>query len=101
MSKWADYLISAVRYNSEHSHIEQLKAHEDKDDKVVEGTTYSRQAIVDAINTGTTFLTIYKNGKGNYDKGQKVYVINVNGTGYLKTVDNKKEDDNLENLPEF
>ncbi|RYE37827.1 MAG: DUF3892 domain-containing protein [Sphingobacteriales bacterium] len=101
MAKWADYLISVVRYNSDHTHINQVKAHEDKDDSVGEAKVYSRQAIVDAINNGTTFVTICKNSDGKYNKGQKVYVIKVKGVGYLKTVDNGKEADNLENLPEF
>ncbi|MCK5643969.1 MAG: DUF3892 domain-containing protein [Gammaproteobacteria bacterium] len=101
MAKWADYLISAVRYNSEHTHIDQVLAHEDTDESVGEGKIYNRQTIVDAIKNGTTFVTIYKNDQGKWSKGQKVYVINVNGTDYIKTVDNGKEEDNLENLPEF
>lgn len=36
-----------------------------------------------------------------YSKGQKVFVIKVDGISYLKTADNSKEEDNLENLPEF
>ena len=101
MAKWADYLISAVRYNTEHSHITHVRAHKDGEDSVAKDETYSRQTIVDAINKGTSFLTIYANDQGNWNRGQKVYVINVNGRGYLKTADNNKEEDNLENLPEF
>lgn len=101
MAKWADYLISAVRYNSDHTHIDQVRAHEDTGDSVGEGKIYDRQTIVDAINDGTTYVTIYKNNDGKWNKGQKVLVIKVNGTSYLKTVDNGKEEDNLENLPEF
>jgi len=101
MEKWADYLISAVRYNTDHTHITDVKVHEDKDDKVGKGEIHSRQTVVDAINNGTTFVTIYKDSEDKWSKGQKVFVINVNGTNYLKTVDNGKEEDNLENLPEF
>ncbi|MDX7730391.1 DUF3892 domain-containing protein [Aeromonas caviae] len=101
MEKWADYLISEVRYNSQHTHIDQVKIHEDNGDSVGEAKVYTRQAIVDAINKGVTFFTVYKNNQGTFNKGQKVYVIKVNGVGYIKTVDNKKEADNLENLPEF
>jgi len=36
-----------------------------------------------------------------WKKGQRVYIIKVNGIEYIKTVDNGKEQDNLENLPEF
>lgn len=101
MEKWADYLISAVRYNADHTHITYVRAHEDSGESVGEGKTYTRQTIVNAINKGTTFFTIYKNSDGKWSKGQKVYVIKVNGVSYLKTIDNGKEEDNLENLPEF
>lgn len=101
MAKWADYLISAVSYNSNHFHIDKVMAHVDNDTAVGDGEIYFRQSIIDAINKGTTFVTIYKNGNGQYNKGQKVFVINVNGVGYLKTVDNGVAADNLENLPEF
>lgn len=101
MAKWADYLISAVNYNQEHTHIDKLRVHKDNGDSVGKGEAYARQAIVDAINDGTTFVTIYKNKEGKWNKGEDVIIINVNGIDYLKTEDNGKEEDNLENLPEF
>ncbi len=101
MAKWADYLISAVRYNTEHTHITDLYVHEDKEDSVGKGEIYSRQEIVDKINCGISVITIFKNTEGKWNKGQKVSVINVNGIQYLKTIDNGREEDNLENLPEF
>lgn len=101
MTKWADYLISAVRYNAEHTHITHLYAHEDTGECVGMGEIYLRQVIIEAINKGITFYTIYKNSDGKWSKGQKVFVIKVNGVSYLKTVDNGKAEDNLENLPEF
>ena len=75
MEKWADYLISAVSYNSDHSHITQVRAHKDNGDSVGNGEVYNRQVIVDAINEGTTFVTIYKNSADNWNRGQRVYVI--------------------------
>lgn len=101
MAKWADYLISAVRYNARHTHIDQVRIHEDMGDNVGEGETYSRQAVVNALYEGTTFVTIFKNDQNSWNIGQKVQIIKVNGTDYIKTVDNGREEDNLENLPEF
>jgi hypothetical protein len=100
MSKWADYGISAVRYNNTHSHIDSARVHPDNGDTIGTPTDYPRSAIVNAIKAGSTFVTILKSG-ANWSKGQPVYVIRVNGTDYIKTVDNGKEQDNLENLPEF
>ena len=101
MAKWADYLISAVRYNNNHTHIDQVKVHEDLDDKVGSAKIYERKDIVNAIDNGTTFVTIYKGDDNNWKKGQKVFVVTINDKKYIKTVENRKEEDNLENLPEF
>lgn len=101
MAKWADYLISAVSYNSKHTHIDKVKAFKDLGDSLGEEKVYSRETIVNSINTDITFCTIVKNREGKWNKGQKVFIINVNGVSYIKTVDNGTEADNLENLPEF
>ncbi|MCB0746074.1 MAG: DUF3892 domain-containing protein [Ignavibacteriales bacterium] len=101
MAKWADYLISAVKYDKEHKHIEEVKAHEDKEDSIGAAKIYSRMEIVNAIGRGVTFVTIYKNDKGSWNKGQKVFVVTINSKKYIKTVENNREEDNLENLPEF
>ena len=101
MEKWADYLISAVSFNGAHTHIDRLRAHPDNGDTVGPPSEYNRASIVAAIEKGTTFVTIFKNNNGQWTKGQPVYVINVAGTKYLKTVDNRRPIDNLDNLTEF
>ncbi|KTF31463.1 DUF3892 domain-containing protein [Xanthomonas vesicatoria] len=100
MAKWADYGISAVRYNAAHTHINRVRAHPDNGDTIGAAAEYERAAIVKAIKDGNSFITIVSSG-GNWQKGQPVYIIKVNGVEYIKTVDNGKEQDNLENLPEF
>jgi len=101
VSKWADYGISAVRFNSAHTHIDRVRAHPDNGDTIGAAAEYARADVVAAINKGTSYVTIFKGNNGNWNKGQPVYVIKVNGTEYLKTVDNGKAVDNLDNLPEF
>ena len=101
MAKWADYGISAVRYNSAHTHIDRVKAHPDNGDTIGSPIEKSRQEVISAIKGGTTFVTIIKNSEGKWIKGQPVFIIRINGTEYIKTVDNGKQSDNLENLPEF
>ncbi|WP_337922648.1 DUF3892 domain-containing protein [Vibrio cholerae] len=101
MEKWADYLISAVRYDANHSHITHVHVMEDNGATLGTVSTYTRQAVVEKILNGFTFETAYKNNLNNYQRGQKVFIIKVNNINYLKTVDNDKEEDNLESLPEF
>ena len=101
MSKWADYGISAVRFNTAHTHIERVRAHPDNNDTIGTPIEYDRVAIVAAIKRGVTFVTIFKGGNDKWNKGQAIYIIKVNGVEYLKTVDNGKAVDNLDKLPEF
>ena len=102
MAKWADFGISAVRYNSEHTHIDKVRVHPDNGDSIGSATEYTRQSVIAAIKKGITFVTIIESADGKkWNKGQPVYIVEINGTEYIKTVDNKKEADNLENLPEF
>jgi hypothetical protein len=100
MTKWADFGISAVRFNAAHTHIDRVRAHPDNGDSIGAPSEYERASIVSAIETGTTFVTIFKNAE-KWSKGQPVYVITIDGTKYIKTVDNGKKVDNLDNLPEF
>lgn len=78
-----------------------VRIHPDNGDKIGASADHTRQNIIDAIKKGSTFVTIIKNTESKWSKGQPVYVIKVNSTEYIKTVDNGKECDNLENLPEF
>lgn len=101
MQKWADYLISAVRYNREHTHIVEVWVHEDNGSTVGIGSSWSRQRVIVSIKNGLSFFTIYKDREGKWQRGQKVIVVNIFGVEYIKTTDNGKASDNLENLPEF
>lgn len=101
MAKWADYGISAVRYNSAHTHIDRVRAHPDNGDTIGASAEYTRAGIIQSIKGGTTYVTIVKSSEGKWMKGQPIYIIKVNGIEYIKTVDNGKAADNLENLPEF
>ncbi|ASV21944.1 TPA: DUF3892 domain-containing protein [Klebsiella pneumoniae] len=99
--KWADYLISKVRYNDSHTHITHVYVHVDKGDSVGGGTSETRQWVVNKIDSGYTFYTIFKDDNGKWSKGQKVIKDPVNGTNYITTRPNGTAKDNLENLPEY
>jgi hypothetical protein len=101
MTKWADYVISAVRYDSAHVHIDRIRAHADRGDTIGIHVDNSRAYVVSAIKKGKTFATILKAGDGTWDVGQPVHIVVVNGVDYIKTVENDEACDNLENLPEF
>jgi hypothetical protein len=101
MTKWADYGVSAVRFNNTHTHIDRLRLYPVNGDSLGVAQENTRAEIVAAIKKGTTFVTIYMNSEGTWNKGQSIYIVNINGTKYLKTVDNGKTVDNVDALPEF
>lgn len=101
MAKWADYCISAVRYNPEHTHIVKVRVHPDLGDKIGTSSEMARSDVVNAIERGNSFVTISVNPDGAWKKGEDVRIIIVGGVKYLRTDANSKAADNLGNLPEF
>jgi hypothetical protein len=101
MAKWADYCISAVRYNSEHTHIVKVKVHPDNGDTIGDATEWLRTDVITAIGNNKTFVTIVRSPEGKWKKGEDVRIVTINGTKYIRTDANNKASDNLGNLPEF
>ena len=101
MDKWADFLISAVRYSADDTHIERVRVHEDLGDKVSGSPTESlRTEVVKNIKNGKTYVTIFKSQAG-WNKGQDVHIIKVGNEEFIRTDKNQTARDNLENLPTF
>jgi hypothetical protein len=101
MSKWADYGICKVHYDNDHDYIETVKIREDLGDSIGSEVEKKRSWVVKKIEDGTTFVTILKNEDGKWEKGQDVHIVTVNGKKYIRTDQNDKDSDNLENLPEY
>jgi hypothetical protein len=102
MDKWADYLVSAVRYNFEHTRIQKVKVHKDDGgDKVPIPSEWIREQVVTYIRNGLTFITIVKNSAGKYTQGSEIHIVRVNGIDFLRTDLNQEDSDNLGSLPEF
>jgi hypothetical protein len=103
MAKWADYLISAVRYDSSSGghRISHLRVHPDGDSSVGAAETWTKDSVVTAINRKVGFVTTYKNTDGTWKKGEDVRVVVIGFNSYLRTDANRIEADNLGSLPEF
>ncbi|WP_432225141.1 DUF3892 domain-containing protein [Enterobacter wuhouensis] len=92
------YFVYAVRYNSIHSHIEQLKVAQNGGGFIY----WSRQEVVNKIYQRTDeFITAVATGNGKYERGAPVELDPVNGVFYLKTVPDRTTKDNLGSLPEY
>jgi hypothetical protein len=46
-------------------------------------------------------VTILRGANNKWKKGQEIHIITVNGIKYIRTDQNRKASDNLENLPKF
>jgi hypothetical protein len=100
MVKWADFLISAIRYHADRTHIDRVRVHEDSGENVGSVQESTRSAVVANIKKGVIYMTIFKKDN-NWQKGQDVRIIKVGSEEFIRTDANAKASDNLENLPEF
>ena len=103
MAKWADYVITRVRYNSGGTHIDQVEAANDGDDGIGSKRIESRATVLANIKARKTYFTAppSKTAAGMVTKGASVGMVLVSGTEYLRSDANKVARDNLDNLPTF
>ena len=100
-AKLVDYLISAVRYDETHSHIEFLRTHEDQGDTVGSMFNLARVQVRDRLRIGQTFMTIYAGAGGNWTRGARVEPVVIDGVTYIRTDPDAVEADNLGDLPHY
>lgn len=101
MNKWADYLISAVRYsNQRREYISYVKVHPDESDNIGKGFTWSRDEIIEALSSGKSLMTIYKKDTGDWKKGVVVNLIR-NKDSIIITDIQKSNSDHLSGLQEL
>jgi hypothetical protein len=100
-TKWADYGISAVKFNPRHTHIDQVRIMEDQGNSFGPSSTTDRQNVVSALKRGVTFVTLVQGANNTWNKGAPVYIERINGVEYITTVRDGRTADNLDKLPEY
>jgi len=100
LGKWANHLISAIRYSPDHKYITELVQHEDQDDSISEGTIVKKLDVTDAIKKGKSYMTIY-NSNDNWKIGEKIRTFMMDGEVFIRNDKNKVGRDNLGLLPEI
>ena len=100
MGKWADYLISAVRYSPDRRLITEVKQHEDTEDDVGQESVVNRATVADNVKKGKKYVTVVSSGS-NWQKRDSVRTFIVEGNYYIRADKNKVSRDNLGPLPEF
>lgn len=99
--KWADFLISAVQYNAQDTHIVKVMRHVDNGDSVGAGNEVTRQVVVQGLDAGKSYATITKSSDGKWLKGASVEIVTIAAVQYIKTVADSIKADNLGSLPRF
>lgn len=101
MAKWAEFLISEVRYAPDRKRILEVKQHKDKEGSVAEGEIVSRDVVSSNLKKGMTYMTIHDGSSANWRKGDKVRTFIADGEYFIRADKNKVNRDNLGMLNEF
>ena len=100
MEKWADYGVSRVKYNRDHTAIIEVEVQEDLGDNFGTRQKVARTDVVASIDRGYSFVTLYSRD-GQLTKGEDVGVVTVHRERFLRTDRNAVKSDNLGSLPEY
>lgn len=101
MAKWADYLITKVRYNTRRTHIDRVMVQKDNDTSVGPAEQWSRDDVLRGLDGRWTFRTAPPGPDGKLTYGAKVEPVTIQGERYIRTDANATRTDNLGSLPEF
>ena len=103
MAKWADYVITRVRFNAAGTHIDEVEAADDGEDGIGTKRSEKRATVIANLKAKRTYVTAppSKTETGKITKGAPVGIVVVNGTEYIRTDANKTARDNLDNLPTY
>ena len=101
MTNWGNYGISAVKYNSKGTHIDQVQIHQNINGGVGNVEYWLRERVVSALKNNYVVITLPRNSEGGLTIGAQVIIDRINGIEYIKTVRDNTTHDNLGNLPRF
>jgi hypothetical protein len=102
LEKWADYLISGVRYNSDSARriISHFKVHIDNGDSVGESRTWTKEEVLKAFSNGQNFSAILKDSNGKWRRGEKISIVQLNEL-FIRTDSKNIPEDYLNEVHEF
>ena len=99
MQKWANYLISEVRYDKNHL-ISMAKRYEDTEIGIGNEDFVDRIKISSDIVNGLSYITIY-NRMSTWKKGNRINFFRIDGQPYLRIDENRVNQDYLGDITEI
>jgi CRISPR/Cas system-associated protein Csm6 len=102
-TKWADFVIAAVRFNSAVTHIEEVQVyeHDAENSKLVNMVIKRRASVIAELDSSCSYVTAIESSTGNFEKGAEVKVYEYDSEKFIKTKADGIKKDNLDNLPTF
>ncbi|GAB5513496.1 DUF3892 domain-containing protein [Rhodopirellula baltica] len=99
MDKWADYCITAVRYDRAETRITHVETHYFDGESLVSREVLDVTMVIRLIKRGISFITVTTEGLNQIPKkGQPVQLYDHT---FIRSVGNRFSEDNLEELPRF
>ena len=101
VTKWADFVVSAIKKGSGLANISHVQIHEDLEHGFGPPELIDKKTLASHIKKGKKYLTIYKKNENDWEPGDIINAYVLNGETHVRTDGNKVEGDNLGTLPEI
>lgn len=99
--KWADYVITAVRFNPNGTHIQMVQLRTDDGQQLSAAYEATRTEVIHFLEQGYTLCTALHVGGDGVRKGAAVKIVEIDGDTFIRTRADNTRADNLGRLPGF
>ena len=95
MTKWADFVVSAIKKGSGLANISHVQIHEDLEHGFGSPELIDKYQLSSKIQKGLTFVTVHKKNENEWAVGELIRTYVKDGEAYIRTDDNKVDGDNI------
>lgn len=99
MTEWANYIITAVRYDG--TKIETVKRRREADGELSEPIEVPRQAVAQDLEFDVSYCTAIRDEDGEWVRGDDIEAFELDNELFIRTEEGDNPADNLEGLPEY
>jgi hypothetical protein len=100
-TKWADFVISAVKRGPVMGRISQVRVHRDQGKSLGQAEIVDTIEVAHNIKKGKKYVTVFKISETDWEPGEYVRAFVKDGEAFIRSDDNKVTLDNLGTLPDI
>ena len=100
-SRWADFVITAVKRGPGSGKISQVQVHKDLGESLGQPEIVDKLHVARNIKKGNKYITVFKISETNWEPGEYVRAFVKDGEAFIRSDDNKVTLDNLGTLPDL